>query len=212
VTIVIVDYEVGNFRNVQRAFEKINTDTIISSDPDVISNAPAIVLPGVGAFRTAMDNIERLKLDSVLSCRAAAGAPILGICLGMQLLAQSSTEGGGVRKGLGLLPMKVEQLSVENTDLRLPHIGWNNISVAPKSRLFQEIEILDPDFYFVHSYRVIPTDSSIVSAVCSYGGDFVCATEWGSIFAVQFHPEKSQQYGREVLKAFAKISQISGSA
>jgi len=207
VTIVIVDYEVGNFRNVQRAFEKINTETIISSDPDVISSAPAIVLPGVGAFRTAMDNIERLELDSVLNNRAAVGTPILGICLGMQLLAKTSTEGGGLRKGLGLLPMEVEQLSVQNTDLRLPHIGWNNIS-----QLFQGIETPDPDFYFVHSFRVIPTDASIISAICSYGNDFVCAAEWGSIFAVQFHPEKSQQYGREVLKAFAEISQTSSSA
>ena len=199
--IVIVDYEVGNFRNVQKAFERVGANSVISRDPDVIAGASVLVLPGVGAFGKAMGNLDSFGIAPLIHRHALeARKPLLGICLGMQLLAEEGFEGGRVA-GLGVLPMAVRRLDVADTGLRFPHIGWNDIKPRPESRLFADIPE-KPDFYFVHGYCVEPAEDSIVAATCDYGGEFVCAVERANVFATQFHPEKSQRFGRTVLCNF----------
>ena len=196
--IVIVDYGMGNLRSVEKALEKVGAEVKVSRDPDEVAGADRIVLPGVGAFGDAMANLARRGLVDVIKSEVAGGKPFLGICLGLDLLFEESDE-HGVHEGLGLLPGRVELLP---TDLKIPHIGWNQISIRKDSKLLSGI----PDgssFYFVHSYAVLPREESDILCVTEYGCTFVSAVERGNIAAFQFHPEKSSLLGLQILRNFA---------
>lgn len=200
-SVVIIDYDSGNLRNVQKAFESLGYPSIISNSVKDIVTSDVMILPGVGAFHDGMDVIEKLELSHAIRQQVLKNKkPILGICLGMQLFAKEGFE-GGKRPGLGLLPMVVDRLCSEEQGCRLPHIGWNNVKASSKSILFNGIQE-NPDFYFVHSYCVISEEETIVSGVAHYGHTFIAAVEYENIFATQFHPEKSQRYGLQVLKNF----------
>ena len=199
--ITIIDYDAGNLRNVQKAVERLGYPSICSNKVEDIENADVLILPGVGAFNDGMDAIENLGLDTAIRKQVINDKkPILGICLGMQLFAQEGFEGGR-RRGLALLPIVVSRLQSEEEGYRLPHIGWNNIAIRDKSLLFHGVPA-NPDFYFVHSFHAKCQDSEIVAATAEYGHRFVAAIESENIFATQFHPEKSQRYGLQVLKNF----------
>ena len=197
--IAIIDYGMGNLRSVEKALEKVGGDVRVSRDPDDVRRADAIVLPGVGAFGDAMENLRKRGLVEVIKEEVAAGKPFLGICLGLALIFEESEE-YGLHEGLGLLPGRVELLP---TKLKIPHIGWNGISIRKTSRLLDGV----PDgsyFYFVHSYVVMPRRESDILCVTDYGCDFVSAVERGNIAAFQFHPEKSSALGLTILRNFIK--------
>lgn len=196
--ITIIDYGMGNLHSVQKAFEKVGADVCVSPKPEDIRRAGAIVLPGVGAFGDAMNNLSKRGLVDVIKEEVGAGKPFLGICLGLDLVFEESDE-HGLHEGLGLLPGRVELLP---TELKVPHIGWNSISVRKQSRLLEGI----PDgsfFYFVHSYAVVPREKPDILCTTGYGCEFVSAVEHENIAAVQFHPEKSSSLGLAMLKNFA---------
>jgi len=200
---VLVDCNLGNLRNVQKAFEKIGEEAIISNNINDIEKADGLILPGVGAFPEAMKNIHSLELFNVLRDQVLnKKKPILGICLGMQLLGKEGYENERC-EGLNFLPMIIKKLEININEYRLPHIGWNNITIKKSAPLFEGLPD-NPDFYFVHSYHSICDDSNIVSATCDYGQIFVVAVQYENIFGVQFHPEKSQEYGLKILKNFVK--------
>ena len=196
-TIAIIDYGMGNLRSVQKALEQVGAQAIITSEAAVIRNAKKIVLPGVGAMRPAMEKLTALKLIPVVQEAVNSKRPFLGICLGLQLLFDESDEGGTV-KGLGVLPGRVLKFS----KLKVPHMGWNRIDIQRNDcPLFNEITTSEY-VYFCHSYFVKPDDNDIVAAKTNYGLDFVSSVYTGSIFGVQFHPEKSQSVGLKMLKNF----------
>jgi glutamine amidotransferase len=199
--LTIIDYEAGNLRTVQKAVEHLGFVALISNNLDVIKQSDALILPGVGAFADGMNTLERLKLvDLIRNFVKIDKKPILGICLGMQLLAKRGLE-GGERRGLDLLPMEIKKFNFQDKQYRIPHMGWNNISIKKDSGLFKEIPN-SADFYFVHSYYCESQDTSIIAATCNYGHDFVVAAENNNIFCTQFHPEKSQLYGLKVLQNY----------
>lgn len=195
----IIDYGMGNLQSVRNALERLGCEVGISSDPRAMSDADALLLPGVGAFGEAMNNLQQRKLVAPLrSAVLNEGKPMLGICLGMQLLADSSDERGSFR-GLSLIPGVVREIPVTE-ELRLPHIGWNDVSVRKPDPLFRGI----PDggaFYFVHSYR-FECDAEYTAGVTDYGTDITAAVQKDRIFGVQFHPERSQRKGLHLLKNF----------
>ena len=197
--ITIVDYQMGNLRSVQKAIEKVGGAARISSDANEIASADKLVLPGVGAFGDAMDEINRRDLAAPIREFVQSGRPFLGICLGLQLLFDEGYE-HGTHKGLGILPGDVVKFDLPDS-FKVPHMGWNQV------RRVTDPPILDgiPDgthFYFVHSYYVQPVDASVVALTCDYGEPF-CAMVWkDNIFASQFHPEKSQQDGLKMLASF----------
>jgi glutamine amidotransferase len=187
----------GNLRSVEKALEKVGAGVTVTRDPDEVRRADAMVLPGVGAFGDAMDNLEQRGLVDVIREEARAGKPFLGICLGLDLIFEESDE-HGLHKGLGLLQGRVELLP---TKLKIPHIGWNQISIEKKSPLLDGV----PDgsfFYFVHSYVVVPENESDILCTTDYGCRFVSGVERGNIAAFQFHPEKSSSLGLSILKNF----------
>jgi glutamine amidotransferase len=201
VEIGIVDYGMGNRRSVEKALEHVGARPLVSSDPDVLTHAAGLVLPGVGAFPRAMENLKRLGLAQLLVDRVGAGAPVLGICLGMQLAFDGSEELGGA-DGLGIVAGTVTSLQTDG--LKLPHIGWNEVSFRPGSPLLTEL----PErcaFYHVHSYAPQPADSADVLGTAVYGQEFVTAVRHGSFHGVQFHPEKSSAAGLRMLGNFAQI-------
>ncbi|GBR77519.1 imidazole glycerol phosphate synthase subunit H [Candidatus Termititenax dinenymphae] len=200
---VIIDYGMGNLRSVQKAVESLGYAAEISSDPQIVTEADKLILPGVGAFPQAMENLQ--KKDLLPAIKAALDRPFLGICLGMQLLLSSSEE-FGLTDGLNALPGRVEYFrkSVNfPADLPVPHIGWNDVR-QKKDTLFKG---LPETFtaYFVHSYYAVPDAASVVSGVTDYGIDFCSALEKDNIFGVQFHPEKSGENGLQILKNFLEI-------
>jgi len=198
--IAIIDYGMGNLRSVQKAFEKVGAEALITQNPADIQNAQKVVLPGVGAMQPAMQKLTSLGMVPVIKSVIAAGKPFLGICLGLQLLFTKSDEGGAV-SGLGVLPGSVKLL----TQLKVPHMGWNQLAFAKKRcALFSRI----PDaanVYFCHSYCVQPDDAAIIAATTDYGMPFVSAVWSRNVFGVQFHPEKSQSVGLEMLKNFKEV-------
>lgn len=202
--IVIVDYGMGNLQSVKSALERLGCEVGIAADEPGLRNSDAIVLPGVGAFGEAMHNLLRCRLDDPLRrIVLEERKPMLGVCLGMQLLAEVSEERGRF-EGLGLIPGEVRRIPV-SSDLRLPHIGWNGISVRKTQPLFADI----PEggaFYFVHSYH-FDCDPAYVAATTDYGGDVVAAVQRERIFGVQFHPERSQRKGLRLLQNFTKFVQ-----
>jgi glutamine amidotransferase len=205
--IAVVDYGMGNRRSVEKALEHVGARATVSSDPVALRAAAGLVVPGVGAFPRAMERLQELGLDELLRERVAAGTPVLGICLGMQLAFDGSTEQGG-SPGLGIIPGEVRALNAGA--LKLPHIGWNEVRFSrPESPL---VEGLPPEcaFYHVHSFAPVPTLAEDVLGTAEYGARFVSAVERGSFYGVQFHPEKSSSAGLRMLANFARVCAASG--
>jgi len=192
----------GNLASVKNAFLKLGYDVMITARPVEILQAEKVVLPGVGAFADAIGNIRRLGLDQVIFELVKRETPLLGICLGMQLLMTESYE-NGVYKGLDIIPGRVEKFQIPS-QYKVPQIGWNSIEVNPASRLLTGIPS-GSYFYFVHSYYIVPEDEAVVAARTEYGVSFVSALEKGRIFATQFHPEKSSELGLTILKNFGEM-------
>ena len=198
--IAILDYGMGNLRSVEKALEHVGATATVTSAARPIGDADGLVLPGVGAFPRAMERIRERGLDQLLAERVAAGVPVLGICLGLQLLFDSSTELAGA-SGLGLLPGPVDRLQAPG--LKVPHIGWAGVRWERESRLTEGIATETP-FYFVHSFAPQP-DSTDLLGSAEYGQRFACAAERGNVFGVQFHPEKSSAAGLRLLANFAGV-------
>ncbi len=201
--IVIIDYEMGNLRSVQKAIEKVGGRATISSDPKVIAKASKLILPGVGAFGKAMQNLQKMNLIDVIKSKVKEKTPLLGICLGYQILFEKGFE-KGEHQGLGLISGQIELLKTMK-DLKVPHMGWNQIKVQNKnSKLFKNISAQDY-FYFVHSYYSANVSKELNAATVNYGSEFVCAIEKDNLFGVQFHPEKSSEAGLKIIKNFIEI-------
>lgn len=203
--IVIVDYGMGNLRSAQKGFEKAGLQADITDDANRIAEADAVVLPGVGAFKDCYDGLASRGLVEPIKQAAHSGRPFLGICVGLQLLFEESEE-GGVSQGLGILPGRVVRFAdARETGLKVPHMGWNSIKpVAGRCGLFAELHP-EPYMYFVHSYYAQPADDGLVLARCQYGVEFPAMVGRDNIFAVQFHPEKSQVQGIRLLQAFGSL-------
>ena len=208
--IAVIDYGMGNLRSVQKALEFVGAKVIVTHDPDLILNADSVVLPGVGAFKDCMANLNKLKLIDPIRKFIDGGKPFLGICLGLQVLFEESEEYGPVA-GLGILPGKVVKFidgssGAKNGSLiKIPHMGWNQIKVKKNSPLFKEVGDA-PYFYFVHSYYVVPEDQNMIATVTNYGVEFVSGIQHENIYAFQFHPEKSQTLGLSMLERFSNLN------
>ncbi len=199
--IVIIDYGMGNLRNVQKGFERVGLETKITRSKKEIKWASAIVLPGVGAFKDCMGNLERYGLIEPLLQSIEKGKPYLGVCLGFQILFSESEE-FGFQKGLDVIKGKVVKF-LPNPDHKVPHMGWNTVEIEREAPMLQGIK--SGDFlYFIHSYYVIPDETQWISTFTTYGKRFVSSIWKENIFATQFHPEKSQKKGLKILENFAK--------
>ena len=205
--IAIIDYGMGNLRSVQKGFEKIGSEALITDDPKVILQAESVVLPGVGAFRDCMHNLEQGGFVEPILKVIAEGRPFLGICVGMQLLFSDSVE-FGLYSGLNVIPGHVlrfpDQMTVAGEKLKVPQMGWNQLSFKRRPPTFEGVED-GSNVYFVHSYYVKPDDSSVIATTTDYGIEF-CSSVWkDNVVATQFHPEKSQTIGLQILKNFAEL-------
>lgn len=201
--VAIIDYDAGNIKSVEKALHYLGEEAVITRDRDTILGADRVILPGVGAFGDAMEKLRTYELDKVIQEVVAKNTPFLGICLGLQLLFESSEESESV-EGLGILKGKVVRLP-EESDLKIPHIGWNSLKYPNPGRLFTGIAE-DSYVYFVHSYYLQAKDPSIVTATTEYGTLIHASVEQGNVFACQFHPEKSSEVGMQILKNFLTIS------
>ena len=200
--IAIADYGVGNLFSLRSSFAAIGHDVTVTSEADVLRSADKIILPGVGAFRDAAEKLKSSGIGQVIKDEAAAGKPLLGICLGMQLLFEKSFEYGEF-EGLGMLPGEIRPISdVIPADLKIPHIGWNSLSMKFDSPLFTYIKNGD-HVYFVHSYYA-NTLEKYVAATTEYGAELTAVVEHGNVYGCQFHPEKSGEVGLNILKAFCE--------
>ena len=197
--IAIIDYGMGNLRSVQKAFEYLGNKAVITQQPSEIQKADKVVLPGVGAFRDAMQTIKQKGIDKVLYDVVEQKKPLLGICLGMQMFFEKSYE-YGEHKGLGILQGEIVKLP-EN--VKIPHMGWNSLNIKKKSPLFEGLSE-EPYVYFVHSYH-LETNADIVSATTYYGKQIQVAAQKENVFALQFHPEKSGDIGLKILENFGRI-------
>lgn len=209
--IAIIDYGMGNLRSVQKGFERMGHEAVVTSDAKTILSASKVVLPGVGAFPDCMRNLEEYGLIDAVRKSIASGKPFLGICLGLQLLFTESEE-FGISKGLGIIKGRVvrfkgpafsnPQSAIGN--LKVPHMGWNSLSIKRRAPALVDV----PDgshFYFVHSFHVVPEDKSVIATTTEYGMEFVSSIWKDNIFAAQFHPEKSQALGLAILKRFGEM-------
>jgi glutamine amidotransferase len=199
--VAILDYGMGNLRSVEKALERVGAETDITSDPGRAEAADGVILPGVGAFPRAMERVRQLGLDELVAGRIQAGAPVLGICLGLQLLFESSVENEGSR-GLALLDGVVAPL--EANGYKVPHIGWSPVHWEHDSQLTQGLGEETP-FYFVHSFAPRPAANGDVLGTAAYGQRFACAVERPPLYGVQFHPEKSSSAGLSLLANFIRI-------
>jgi len=199
--IAIVDYGMGNLRSVSKALDLLGFKNAVASEPEALENAERIILPGVGAFGDAMDNLREggwiPKLENEV---LAKRKPLLGVCLGMQLLAENSSE-NGKHDGLGWIKAGVRRFEIDEKKFKVPHVGWNDVTPSENSRLFKGMG-QGKAFYFVHSYHAVCKDPKIVSATCEYGELFAAAIEKDNVCGTQFHPEKSQKWGLAVLRNF----------
>ena len=198
--IAIIDYGMGNLRSVQKGFEKVGFAAQVTADPDVVSKADKVVLPGVGAFGDAMVNLRNSGMIEVIGQTVRAGKPFLGICLGLQLMFESSEE-GGFHEGLKIFPGQVKLLP---PGLKVPHMGWNQIEIQKADPILRDI----PDrsmFYFVHSYYVAPAEPEVTTTLTDYGFKFTSIASSGNVFGIQFHPEKSSTTGLNILKNFGEL-------
>ena len=199
--IAILDYGMGNLRSVEKALEHVDAAAEITDDPERARAAGGVILPGVGAFPKAMERVRERGFDELVRERVEAGVPVLGICLGMQLIFSSSSELGGA-EGVGLLDGPVSGLDAG--ELKVPHIGWSPVTWTKDSRLTEGLAEGEP-FYFVHSFAPRPADDADVLGTAKYGQAFACAVDRGNVFGVQFHPEKSSGAGLRLLRNFAGI-------
>lgn len=200
--VLIIDYSMGNLRSVQNAFAAVGCQAVVSRSPSDLRRADRIVLPGVGAFGDGMRNLEQSGWIDALEAEVRGRAkPFLGLCLGMQVLAERGSEHGD-HPGLGWLPGEVERFPANG--IRVPHVGWNDVAVARHSRLCSGLEDR-ASFYFVHSYVLRLRDETPVVGTCDYGGPFPAIVERDNLFATQFHPEKSQRSGLAILRNFAAL-------
>ncbi len=203
--ITVIDYGMGNLRSVSKALESLGAEVKISESPTDVEKAKKLVFPGVGAFSDCMDEVNKRNLQEPIKDFIKSGKPFLGICMGLQLLFESSQEAPGV-DGLGILKGEVKKF--QSAELKVPHIGWNQIDLTQKgkeSQLFKGIE--DGDFfYFVHSYFALPENKDIITSRTNYGVDFCSSINRDNIFATQFHPEKSQAKGLKMLDNFIKLT------
>ena len=195
--ITIIDYKSGNLKSISNGFKKIGCEYQITDDEEIIANSDYLVLPGVGAFGSAMDNLK--PFEEVINEHVNDDKPFLGICLGQQVLMSESEESPGV-KGLDLFKGNVERLP---EGVKIPHMGWNKLKVTNDSPILEGID--GEYFYFVHSYHVVPVDDSIVAGVCDYGVDIVASLSQNNLFSTQFHPEKSGVAGLKILKNFTNL-------
>lgn len=202
-SIAIVDYGMGNLRSVQKGLERVGFAAEVTRDPQRIADAPGVVLPGVGAFGACMDNLRAYGLIEPVRDVITCGTPFLGICLGMQLLFETSDEFGPVA-GLGIFPGRVVRFP-DSPDLKVPHMGWNQIRKRQDAPHLRGID--DGTFvYFVHSYYVAPNDPALVATSTEYGIEFASAVARENVFATQYHPEKSQAIGLRILENFGHIA------
>ncbi len=201
--IAIIDYGAGNLKSVQKALAYLGEESVITGDAGEILSADRVILPGVGAFGDAMSNLKRLGLDAVIRKAAEEQIPFLGICLGLQLLFESSEESPGV-EGLGILKGKIVRIP-DSEGLKIPHIGWNSLVLENHGRLFDGISG-EPCVYFVHSYYLQAEEPEIVKASTEYSAHIHASVEKGNVFACQFHPEKSGSVGLQILKNFCDIN------
>ncbi len=203
--VAIVDYGMANLRSVQKAFEHCGQTATIIRTPEEIRKADRVVVPGVGAFKDASRVLYETGLADAIKEFVATGKPFLGICLGLQLLADTGHE-DGVHKGLGIIPGEVLRFSVDQPplNLKVPHMGWNAIKWSKNVPIFRNL----PNgsyVYFVHSYHIVPKNADVIAARADYGGEFAAAIWKDNVYATQFHPEKSQQVGGVILKNFAEL-------
>ena len=200
--IAIIDYDAGNIKSVEKALQKLGAEVCITKDAEVILNADKVILPGVGAFGDAMENLKKYGLDVVIHQVVEKGTPFFGICLGLQLLFESSDETPGV-EGLGILKGKILRIP-DKDDLKIPHMGWNSLHLQNEGRLFKGL----PEqsyVYFVHSYYLNAEEEEIVKATTEYSVNIHASVEKGNVFACQFHPEKSSDVGLTILKNFVEL-------
>ena len=198
----IIDYDAGNIRSVEKALSYLGEKTVVSRDPDILKSVDKVILPGVGSFGQAMENLHRYELVPVIRDMIEDGKPFLGICLGLQLLFESSEESPGA-EGLGILKGKILKIP-SSPGLKIPHMGWNSLQLQNNGRLFRNVP-QDTYVYFVHSYYLQAQEPEIVKAVTGYGTEIHASVEKDNVFACQFHPEKSGKYGLEILKNFAEL-------
>jgi glutamine amidotransferase len=203
--IAVVDYGMGNLRSVEKGFQKVGIEVSVTADPQVIDDAAAVVLPGVGAFRDCIRNLSDLSLTDAVVRSIQKGKPYLGICLGMQVLFSESEEFGRCR-GLDIFRGKVVRFG---TGMKVPHMGWNTVTIEKRPPVFDGIED-NSYFYFVHSYYVVPEDRDVISGVTDYNGRFTSMIWKDNVLATQFHPEKSQALGLRILKGFGAFVKKAG--
>lgn len=201
--IAIIDYGAGNIQSVYKALKFIGADCKVTSDKDEILNADGAILPGVGSFGDAMDTMTKRGIKDTIIEYTKSGKPFLGICLGLQLLFPESEETPGV-KGLDIFKGTITKIPNQNRTLKIPHMGWNNISIKQKNGIFKDIEG-EPYVYFVHSFYLKARDKDIVAATTQYGVEIDAAVQKGNIIATQFHPEKSGEVGLKMLKNFVEM-------
>ena len=202
--IAMIDYDAGNIKSVEKAMQHLGQEVVITRDAEVLLQADGVILPGVGSFGDAMEKLHSYGLVEVIHKIVDKGTPFLGICLGLQLLFESSEETPGVA-GLHILDGKIVKIPAEN-GLKVPHIGWNNLKYPNKGRLFEGIDE-DSFVYFVHSYYLQAADENIVTATTEYGVNVHASVEKGNVFACQFHPEKSSDVGMQILRNFIKVTE-----
>jgi imidazole glycerol-phosphate synthase subunit HisH len=200
--IAIIDYGMGNLRSVQKGFEKVGHAATITSDPDLILSADRVILPGVGAFEDAMHELRARGLVETVRQAAASGRPFLGICLGLQLLFDVSYEGGR-HEGLGIMAGEVV-LFTPPAGYKVPHMGWNQLAIRRPAPILEGLSD-SPYMYFVHSYYAVPQDHALVAAEANYPEPFAAVVWRDNVFATQFHPEKSQHEGLQILRNFAAL-------
>lgn len=206
-SIVVIDYGMGNLGSVRRSLEDQGADVVVSGDPAVVETADALVLPGVGAFAEGMARLDTSGLSHAIRHAVDQGCPLLGICLGMQLLADKGDEGGATA-GLGLVPGAVSLMMPNDSHARVPHVGWNEVVYQKSSELFDGI-VDRTDFYFVHSYAFQTQCHEHVVATTPHGGDVVSVVQRQQIMGTQFHPEKSSRGGCQLLANFLRVTEVS---
>jgi glutamine amidotransferase len=199
--ITIIDYNAGNIRSVLRACAEVGAEAMTTSDPKAVAKAEKIIFPGVGAAPSAMEYLKKTGLDTAIKNAFMSSVPILGICLGAQIVLTDSEE--GPQQCLGLVPGKTVRFELEDKSFKIPHMGWNEVKVVKPHPLLDGIKPGD-EFYFVHSYYPSPADKQNIYAVADYGGNFCCALGYKNLFATQFHPEKSGRLGLKMLERFIR--------
>ena len=200
--IAIIDYDAGNIKSVEKALQKLGQEVVITRDAETILAADKVILPGVGAFGDAMENLRKYQLDKVIYQVVEKNIPFLGICLGLQLLFEKSDESKGV-EGLGILKGEICKIP-DQEGLKIPHMGWNSLHLQNEGRLFQNLEE-NAYVYFVHSYYLKAEEEGIVKATTEYSTHIHASVEKGNVFACQFHPEKSGDVGMQILRNFVEL-------